>query len=119
MDGLEATRMIRQTLSPAEQPAIIALTANAMLEDREQCFGAGMDAHLSKPVRARDLYAALEKLGNVRRYALLGDSSSLSISEYSAGTSSFGTQGSPAAAMTLMEPPLMRPAKFSSSFDRE
>lgn len=86
MDGLEATRRIRQELSPMEQPAIIALTANAMLEDREACFSAGMDAHLAKPVRARDLYSALEKLGNMRRCAMMADVSTLSVNEHS-GTS--------------------------------
>lgn len=47
MDGLEATRRIRQQLIP--QPWIIALTANAMQEDREICLTAGMNEYVTKP----------------------------------------------------------------------
>ncbi|MBA4057981.1 MAG: histidine kinase, partial [Marivirga sp.] len=59
MDGLEATRMIRLCLSV--QPVIIAMTANAMQGDREECMQAGMDDYLSKPVRVEELVIVLEK----------------------------------------------------------
>ena len=62
MDGLEATRRIRADLPAAQQPRIIAMTANAMEEDREQCLAAGMDDYLSKPVRREDLTAALGRV---------------------------------------------------------
>lgn len=58
IDGLEATRAIRRQY-PAAPPWIIALTANAMREDRESCFAAGMDDYLSKPVRVESLAQAL------------------------------------------------------------
>ena len=48
MDGLEATRRIRAT--EKQQPKIIAMTANAMQEDRQNCIDAGMDEYLSKPL---------------------------------------------------------------------
>ena len=62
MDGLEATRRIRADLPAAQQPRIIAMTANAMEEDRERCLAAGMDDYLSKPVRREDLTAALGRV---------------------------------------------------------
>jgi CheY-like chemotaxis protein len=60
MDGLEATRLIRQRLSVEEQPVIIAMTASVLDGDRELCFEAGMDGFLSKPVTFDKLKAALE-----------------------------------------------------------
>jgi len=59
MDGLEATRRIRQQFSPLEQPHIIAMTANAMTADRIACFEAGMDEYISKPFRKELLEKAL------------------------------------------------------------
>jgi CheY-like chemotaxis protein len=59
MDGLEATRQIRMQLT--HQPVIIAMTANAIQGDREQCLDAGMDDYISKPVVLQVLVNALEK----------------------------------------------------------
>jgi CheY-like chemotaxis protein len=59
MDGLEATQFIRTHMQ--EQPVIIAMTANAMSEDREICLKAGMDDYLSKPMKLAEVIAALEK----------------------------------------------------------
>src|SRR5205823_4185967 len=64
MDGFEATRIIRQqeqTMQGGHIP-IIALTANAIKGDREQCLEAGMDGYCSKPVDARQLLARIESL---------------------------------------------------------
>jgi signal transduction histidine kinase/CheY-like chemotaxis protein/HPt (histidine-containing phosphotransfer) domain-containing protein len=61
MDGLEATRHIRRELPPAQQPHVIAMTANAMQGDREMCLAAGMDDYVSKPIRIEELVAALSK----------------------------------------------------------
>jgi signal transduction histidine kinase/CheY-like chemotaxis protein/ligand-binding sensor domain-containing protein len=59
MDGLEATRHIRDEWPVEERPRIIAVTASALQEDREACLSAGMDDFLSKPVLLEDLRLAL------------------------------------------------------------
>jgi len=61
MDGLEATRLIRGHLAGFHQPRIIAMTANVTTDDRQACFGAGMDDYLAKPIRIEELVAALNK----------------------------------------------------------
>ncbi len=61
MDGFEATRQIRARLPADRQPKIIALTANAMQGDRELCVAAGMDDHISKPVKMHEIAAAIRK----------------------------------------------------------
>ncbi len=63
LDGLAATRRIRSEFPADRQPYIIAMTANAMQGDREQCLEAGMDDYVSKPVRPEVLAAALARGG--------------------------------------------------------
>ncbi|EKO37713.1 MAG: signal transduction histidine kinase [Solidesulfovibrio magneticus str. Maddingley MBC34] len=58
MDGLAATRAIRQLSSTAELP-IVALTAHALAEDRERCLEAGMNDYLTKPLEVDRLLASL------------------------------------------------------------
>jgi PAS domain S-box-containing protein len=61
MDGLEATRQIRQRLARERQPKIIALTANAMQGDRDICLAAGMDDYISKPVKMNEIAAVIRR----------------------------------------------------------
>ena len=65
LDGFEATRRIRSGALPNvnAQMKIIALTAYARPEDRTRCLDAGMDDHVSKPIRVTELRAALERCG--------------------------------------------------------
>ncbi len=61
MDGLEASRQIRQRLPANRQPKIIALTANAVQGDREVCLAAGMDDYVSKPVKLHEIEEAIRR----------------------------------------------------------
>ena len=61
MNGLDATRHIRLDPGPHAAPAIVALTANAMEEDRRKCLAAGCDDYLAKPVQPRQLATTIEK----------------------------------------------------------
>jgi CheY-like chemotaxis protein len=61
-DGIEATRRIRAAEAAGERTPIIALTADALSEDRDACITAGMDGFLTKPLdreRLADVLAAL------------------------------------------------------------
>jgi signal transduction histidine kinase/ligand-binding sensor domain-containing protein/DNA-binding response OmpR family regulator len=59
MDGLECTRYIR--VNSERQPIIIAMTANAMVEDKEECLNAGMNNYIAKPVKIELLVEMLEQ----------------------------------------------------------
>ncbi|MDX2471710.1 MAG: response regulator [SAR324 cluster bacterium] len=60
MDGLEATKQIRKMERFKDLP-IIALTANAMAKDREECLSAGMDGHVPKPIDSNFLFLTLKQ----------------------------------------------------------
>lgn len=60
MDGITATQVIRK-LRPENGPKIIAITAYALVGDRDRCLEAGMDDYISKPVQLKELEAVLKK----------------------------------------------------------
>jgi two-component system sensor histidine kinase/response regulator len=60
MDGLEATRRIRELETDVRIP-IVAMTANAMESDRERCLAAGMNDYIAKPIKAQELQVLLQR----------------------------------------------------------
>ena len=62
MDGLEASRHIRKDFSASVQPRIVAMTANVLKEDQDNCLAAGMDDYVSKPIRVKELIRALRNV---------------------------------------------------------
>ena len=60
MDGLEATRAIRDIPMPRRLP-ILAMTANAMKADLDACLAAGMDDHVTKPIERKSLLQTLRR----------------------------------------------------------
>ncbi|MCB1188016.1 PAS domain-containing protein [bacterium] len=64
MDGFEATMRIREMGGRKSRIPIVAMTANAMEGDREQCIAAGMDDYLSKPIKPDLLEAMIRQFGN-------------------------------------------------------
>jgi signal transduction histidine kinase/CheY-like chemotaxis protein len=59
LDGLDAARRINERWPAETRPRIVAMTANALPEDREACFAAGMDDYVAKPIRTEELAKAL------------------------------------------------------------
>jgi len=73
LDGVQATKMIRNSAETWSNTPVIALTANAMEGDRETYIGAGMDGYVSKPV---DLELLLQEIMRVTGFDFWADSSS-------------------------------------------
>ena len=62
MDGLDASRRITKRWAANARPRIVAMTANAMQGDREECLAAGMDDYVTKPIRVDMLVQALNNV---------------------------------------------------------
>jgi CheY-like chemotaxis protein len=61
LDGLQATQQIRSLLTDRAKIPIIALTASALVDDRQACLEAGMDDHLSKPISIEALRSVIDR----------------------------------------------------------
>jgi signal transduction histidine kinase/CheY-like chemotaxis protein/ligand-binding sensor domain-containing protein len=70
MDGLEATRNIRNL--NIQQPYIVAMTANALSEDRDICISEGMDSYISKPMKLDILVSIFEEAYNIKKAQFIG-----------------------------------------------
>jgi CheY-like chemotaxis protein len=94
MDGFEASRRIRAEEKQASRPAvpIIALTANALAGDREQCLAAGMTDYLAKPINRAQLTAALERNLAERRNGVADDGTERAETERTGATSPPGVE---------------------------
>jgi signal transduction histidine kinase/CheY-like chemotaxis protein len=64
MDGLEATRIVKRTYK-TNRPVIIAMTASALMEEKELCFMAGVDDYLSKPAKIENIGDMIHKWGTM------------------------------------------------------
>jgi CheY-like chemotaxis protein len=64
MDGIEATRKIRQEPNPNQDTPIVAMTAHAMSGDREKCLDAGMNDYITKPFRQADLLTVIQRIAS-------------------------------------------------------
>jgi len=69
MDGLMATQSIRARPDDDAQPYIIAMTANAMYQDRKRYLEAGMNDYISKPIRMNELSAAIQRVQTITQTA--------------------------------------------------
>jgi CheY-like chemotaxis protein len=69
MDGLQATQAIRQQEGGERRLPIVALTAHAMVGDRERCLAAGMDGYLTKPVQTQVLFETMREVLGLPRSA--------------------------------------------------
>ncbi|GIP60371.1 PAS domain S-box protein [Paenibacillus woosongensis] len=61
LNGLDATRVIKETVPADKWPVIVAVTANALKGDRENCLNAGMDDYISKPIKSTTIAEIIAK----------------------------------------------------------
>ena len=72
LDGLQATRRLRERAASTTDPWVVALTADASNEDRQRCLEAGMNDFLSKPIELDVLREALQRVGKSSEDASAG-----------------------------------------------
>jgi signal transduction histidine kinase/CheY-like chemotaxis protein len=107
LDGFEATRKIReaeQTEGKGRHRAIIALTANAIKGDREQCLAAGMDGYVTKPIDPEELMRTI--LSFVPETARLGKGAPPVAAPSVAAAPTMAPAPAPAPAVTAPAPPV-------------
>jgi CheY-like chemotaxis protein/HPt (histidine-containing phosphotransfer) domain-containing protein len=104
MDGLETTRRIREgERFTGRHIIIVAMTANAMMGDRDRCLEAGMDDYLAKPVRPEALQATIERVAS----CVGSHKAAASVTCEGPRTANVSTQPSPAAGAATSETELL------------
>jgi CheY-like chemotaxis protein len=73
LDGLEATKRIIKEMPNGKRPVIVAMTANAMQEDKAECLAAGMDDYISKPLKEGIVYEMIEKWGTISKNRIVAE----------------------------------------------
>jgi len=81
MDGLEATTKIREISGPESKVPIIAMTAHAFKEEIENCFNAGMNAHISKPIEKEAFLTLISSLVHSDESPKLNESKTVAIKD--------------------------------------
>ncbi|HEY0822883.1 MAG TPA: PAS domain S-box protein [Ramlibacter sp.] len=81
MDGLEATRQILAMFPQNRRPRIVAMTANALPQDRQRCLDAGMDDYIAKPILPVSVQALIERWSPQQRQRAQGDGSETLLDE--------------------------------------
>ncbi len=113
MDGFEATRRVREKEQGSQTHLpIVAMTANAMAGDREQCLAAGMDDYIAKPFNPSELVGVIEKWTVRPEQAAPAASAIAPTSEQS--TTADASQPSPPAALPVGSPPPLDPTAFAA-----
>ncbi len=98
LDGFEASREINRRWAGGRRPRIVAMTANAMQEDRERCVAAGMDDYVAKPIRVEELVTALERTPRRETEAGHGVSAARAVARAPGPASESGAPEPPGAA---------------------
>ena len=108
VDGLEATRRIRADARFAKLP-IIALTAHALADERERCLAAGMNAFLSKPFKAHELFASVEGWHDLAAAVPMA----VAVASLTAGTRRASVSGAHAAVVAAARAPVAPPVDLA------
>jgi signal transduction histidine kinase/CheY-like chemotaxis protein len=109
MDGLQATRHICKEWLPGSRPWIVAITANAMQGDREECLNAGMNDYISKPIRVDALIEIFNNYKNLQQ----------SLNQDSDSTAVFNREKSMGSALPVIDTQILQELKDMAGDDAQ